>query len=237
MYKVLTLLFLFLTSSTFAQPGLGEVIGEVVDQNGEARYFVHVFIDDIFGQRYQAKTDFDGRFRISAVPPGEYMLSLRELDDTLSGIPVEVQAHGFYNCGLITFTIPYYDICICPPPIFWPEISLIDGHLPVVKMTAKDMYSPQRFEVNEILATNNFAVQTHEDEVPIIRGARSNDILYLIDNVKVLGHIRLPSAGLHEIKVYNGGIPAKYGDTTGGVVVIETKSYFDLLRERQARQL
>jgi hypothetical protein len=33
--------------------------------------------------------------------------------------------------------------------------------------------------------------------------------------------------------IYTGGIPAKYGDTMGGVVVLETKGYFDLLRERK----
>jgi hypothetical protein len=32
--------------------------------------------------------------------------------------------------------------------------------------------------------------------------------------------------------VYAGGIPAKYGDAMGGVIVLETKSYFDLYRER-----
>jgi hypothetical protein len=35
--------------------------------------------------------------------------------------------------------------------------------------------------------------------------------------------------------VYSGAIPAKYGDTTGGVVVMETLSYFDLLREYNNR--
>jgi len=30
------------------------------------------------------------------------------------------------------------------------------------------------------------------------------------------------------MEAYTGGIPAKYGDTTGGVVILETLSYFDL---------
>jgi hypothetical protein len=34
--------------------------------------------------------------------------------------------------------------------------------------------------------------------------------------------------------VYTGGLPAKYGDTMGGAVVVETKSYFELLRNYQA---
>ena len=31
-----------------------------------------------------------------------------------------------------------------------------------------------------------------------------------------------------------GGLPARYGDVTGGVVAIETKSYFDLYQQRNA---
>lgn len=36
---------------------------------------------------------------------------------------------------------------------------------------------------------------------------------------------------MSNIKVYTGGIPARYGDVTGGVVAVETKGYFDVLKE------
>jgi hypothetical protein len=35
--------------------------------------------------------------------------------------------------------------------------------------------------------------------------------------------------------VYSGGLPAKYGDTMGGVIVVETKSFFDMYYESLAR--
>jgi len=35
--------------------------------------------------------------------------------------------------------------------------------------------------------------------------------------------------------VYTGGVPAKYGDFTGGVVVIESKSYSDYVIEKRIR--
>jgi hypothetical protein len=37
--------------------------------------------------------------------------------------------------------------------------------------------------------------------------------------------------------VYTGGLPAKYGDTLGGVVVMETKGYFDLYRQWEANEI
>jgi hypothetical protein len=39
------------------------------------------------------------------------------------------------------------------------------------------------------------------------------------------------------MQLYTGGLPAKYGDTLGGVVVMESKSYFDLYRAWQSEQL
>jgi hypothetical protein len=49
--------------------------------------------------------------------------------------------------------------------------------------------------------------------------------LYIIDGVKVTGDPQVPQRGLEEIVVITGGIPAQYGDTTSGVVIITTKSF------------
>jgi outer membrane receptor for ferrienterochelin and colicin len=61
------------------------------------------------------------------------------------------------------------------------------------------------------------------------RGSRTGAVQYNIDGVKMGANAaRIPSSAIGSISVYTGGLPAKYGDTTGGVVVIETKSYMDL---------
>jgi hypothetical protein len=49
--------------------------------------------------------------------------------------------------------------------------------------------------------------------------------------------MNIPGRAIGSIIAYSGGIPAKYGDFTGGVVVIETKSYFDWLVEQESRRL
>ncbi len=53
-----------------------------------------------------------------------------------------------------------------------------------------------------------------------------------IDGVKQDDNLRgVPGSSIGSLTVYVGGVPAKYGDVTGGVVVIETKSYFDLYNQ------
>ena len=50
--------------------------------------------------------------------------------------------------------------------------------------------------------------------------------------MKIYGQFtNLPSSGVGSISVYTGGVPAKYGDTTSGVIVVESKNYFDLYNQ------
>lgn len=56
-----------------------------------------------------------------------------------------------------------------------------------------------------------------------VRGARTDANLYFIDGVKTQSAI-VPQSAISSVTMYTGGIPASYGDVTGGVFVIETKS-------------
>lgn len=67
------------------------------------------------------------------------------------------------------------------------------------------------------------------------RGSRTNAIAYFIDGVKQGDNFSpIPSSAIGSMTVYTGGLPAKYGDVTGGVIVIETKSFFDLYNAQVA---
>lgn len=78
---------------------------------------------------------------------------------------------------------------------------------------------------------------TKVDEIPIpgvveidgknyFHGAREGSSTYYIDNCKVMGSPNIPLCGLDYYRAYVGYIPAKYGDCTGGVIAMETRSFF-----------
>jgi Ca-activated chloride channel homolog len=71
--------------------------------------------------------------------------------------------------------------------------------------------------VNNIEGTDDFN----------IRGARTDANIYFIDGIKVQGSLNLPKSSINEVKVITGGVPANYGDVTGGVIDITTRSSFD----------
>ena len=66
------------------------------------------------------------------------------------------------------------------------------------------------------------------------KGARADAMVYFVDGVKMSSLKGVPPDAINSISVYTGGVPAKYGDFTGGVIAIETKTYFDLYQQRQA---
>ena len=67
------------------------------------------------------------------------------------------------------------------------------------------------------------------------RGSRSENMCYFVDGVKLGARLSgVPNDAISSMSVYTGGLPARYGDVTGGVVAIETKSYFDLYQQRNA---
>ena len=50
-----------------------------------------------------------------------------------------------------------------------------------------------------------------------VRGARSDANYYYIDGIKVRGGANsLPQSAIEQVSVMLGGVPAQYGDVTGG---------------------
>jgi outer membrane receptor for ferrienterochelin and colicin len=58
-----------------------------------------------------------------------------------------------------------------------------------------------------------------------IRGSRSDNTYYYIDGVKVPAGagVGLPKSAIEEVQVITGGVPANYGDVTGGLINITTR--------------
>ena len=68
-------------------------------------------------------------------------------------------------------------------------------------------------------------VQKEEGGELFVRGSRSDATQYVIDGVKTKGNFRIPKNAIKEITVITGGVPAMFGDATGGVIIITTKGY------------
>lgn len=224
---------LFLTGMTFAQNTFGDIIGTFVTPDKKEGVFGAFVITSRGDQVFKAVTDEEGRFRISAVPAGSYkVFFIFDGDTTYAPQPVEVSPDGFGNTGIVAQSTTE----ILPDVVVNPGYRLTTGVAPEVKLTAIDIkHMPVKFDAKKMVAAISSDVKLSDDGELSFRGARKGDVINYIDGVKMTDVQNVPSAALGYIMVYSGAIPAKYGDTTGGVVVMETLSYFDLLREYNNR--
>ena len=238
MKKLLFFGWLSVTQIVFGQEALGEVVGTVVeDKSGAIVYGAQVFITDQV-KKYQAITGPDGRFRILAIPAGKYQLNIKYASDTLIGIPVNVPMDGICNAGTIKFISGVLNLGPVDASANGKGITLEYGFLPVKALTSEEIErSPDKFNIKNLVTSMSPDVKVSEDGELMFRGARKGDMVYMMDGMKSNEVSTVPSCAIGRVMVYTGGLPAKYGDTLGGVVVMETKGYFDLYRQWEATEI
>jgi len=229
--KNLTLLTLLVVAKFYGQSAFGDAIGTVLDEDSkQPMEYIKAFILDQ-GKKYQAITDKDGRFRISAIPAGTYDVFLVFGRDTSENFKVDIPIDSYGNLGTVEFK---------PKGLIKDEIVVKErlrlrmGELPTPEMTEKEIkHNPNKFSVATMATQMSSEVKMADDGELMFRGARKGDMIYVLDGVKLQDVYNVPSCSINRMMVYTGGLPAKYGDTLGGAIVVETYGYFDLLRQRE----
>lgn len=240
MKNLLLILALATVGQVSAQQALGEVTGYVYEYGTKTGLLDAKVIIEDFGREYKGRVDIDGSFRISAIPAGSYKVDIIYQRDTMAGLRVDIPMNGIGRMGDIEFTGGgFVELVGTVVSANKDEIKLIDGNLPVKSISSKEIAtSPVKFDLAGLITSISSDVRQADDGQLVFRGARKGDMIYMVDGVKVRGDAgRIPSVAIGYMQVYTGGLPAKYGDTMGGVVVIESKSYFDLYRAWEAQQL
>jgi hypothetical protein len=117
-----------------------------------------------------------------------------------------------------------------------PPVRLVKGFLPVKELTSEDISkSTIKFSVAGMATSMSSEIKMDEDGQLMFRGARKGDMIYVLDGIKCNEVFNVPSCSISRMMVYTGGLPAKYGDTLGGAIVVETKGYFELYRAWEAQ--
>lgn len=225
---MMTIAINLMSIGLIAQASFGEIKGKVLDQETkEPVPFSNVYVMSN-GNAVGTVTNIDGEFKIKPLPAGTYDLVVSNVEygtTTLPGIIVQTEQIAFAGEILIANGNVIKVLDVSSVKLINPEeTSLVTTSWEQIKN------SPTRTNINRIAGDGNSNVQVSEDGNEIyFRGSRNGDVLYIVDGVKITGgRPILPSQGINRMSVYTGGVPAKYGDTMGGVIVIETKSYFDL---------
>ncbi|MFK8037329.1 MAG: carboxypeptidase regulatory-like domain-containing protein [Crocinitomicaceae bacterium] len=223
-FKFLILTLLMSASFGFAQTGVGSIKGTVTDrETGEELPFVKVVVFQNGNQKGFASTGLDGKFIIASLSPGEYDVELRFV-----GYQPKREEGVVVNSDKLT--IRNYDLgatseMLTEVEVVFYEVPLIDkdGGASGATVTRDDISKMSARSATEVAKTVGGVYQKEGDSGLNIRGTRSDATYYYIDGIKVRGSSSLPKSSIQEVAVITGGLPANYGDVTGGVISITTR--------------
>ena len=222
--KLVFTTFLLSVGFVFAQTGVGTIKGKVKDkETGEPLPFVKVVVQQGGQQKGFAATDFNGDFIISSLSPGKYDVEVRFVgygsirqegvvvnSDKYTILPLEL---GASSEMLDVVEVIHY------------EVPLIDqdGGASGATVTRDDIAKMPTRSAQGVAQTVGGVYAAEGSGDLSIRGTRSDATYYYIDGIKVRGSSNLPKSAIQEVAVVTGGIPANYGDVTGGVISITTR--------------
>lgn len=218
--------------------GNGQINGKVIEEEtGLPAIGANVYVmlgDKMIG----AATDLDGNYKIKPLPAGTYNLTV-----TSVGMDTVVLTGIYLNSNEIR---PMADIYLKTNSLMLGDgitvtaykDPLIRPDLPGMEALGTETIQNSPYNRDMVsIATGVAGVQQGSNGQVIIRGSREGASTYYVDGMRVRSLDGVaPGRAIKSMNVYTGGIPAMYGDVTGGVVVIETQSYFDLYNQWNARQ-
>ncbi|MFI5172196.1 MAG: carboxypeptidase regulatory-like domain-containing protein, partial [Chitinophagales bacterium] len=212
---------LFISATAFSQ-NEGEITGKVIDASTKVGLpGAHMILLSNDVTVMETGTNDNGVFVFKPLKPGKYDVSVNYTGySTYNFKDLIVEANGLnFQVFEMNEGTDLIELVIKP--------SLVNVQVPG-EITTFDAGMIGNMAVSHPLEVAAQAPKVQVDEKTggmFLGGSREDATLYVVDGVKVIGSLYVPMNAIYSISVLTGGIPANYGDVTGGIVEITTKSY------------
>lgn len=218
--------FLIGTGLALAQQS-GEIQGKVTDNDtGEPIPFANVSIT-VNGTLQGAQTDFDGFYSIKPIPGGSYTVKISY---------VGYQTKQFDGVVVYSDRITFLDVQVSQQSEVLQAVDVVSYKVPLLEadktstgqtVTKEQIMKMPTRNVASIASQTAGVFQSDEGGSLNVKGQRSESTDYYIDGIKVRGSAAVPAQAIEQLTVVTGGVPARFGDATGGIVNITTRGPSD----------
>jgi outer membrane receptor protein involved in Fe transport len=217
---LLTLLFFGFVIGLSAQTSLEGKITE--EGTGEPVIFATVALYKGGTLISGSESDLDGNYIFSNIYPGTY-----DVEVSFIGLATRRENGVIVKNGKST----KLDFILKEEGVVLDGIEIVDYKVPLIDfdnttsqktVTAEAIRNIPTRNVNRIAATTAGLASTDGGAISI-RGSRSNGTDYYVDGIRVSGAAILPASEIEQLQVVTGGLEAKYGDVTGGIISITSK--------------
>lgn len=225
---------LLTASYSLGQAGMGAIQGSVIDADTkETIPFVKVVLSQGGIVKGGTETDFDGKFQFPSIASGSYDIEFRSVDYQpmkLQGINVSAERITFLNKTEIGKPDDVKELEEVQVVAYKVPLINKDGGAAGQTITREDIAKLPVRSAQGVAATVGGVNENEGSGGLSVRGSRDDASYYFIDGIKVRGSANLPKSALEEVSVITGGLPANYGDATGGIISVTTrgpsKEYF-----------
>ena len=221
--KLLFLLVLLLAANAALLAQSGALQGKVIDKaTKEPIPFTNIIIESKGTQAGGTASDIDGKYTIKPITPGTYDVKASFLGYKpvqITGIPVRSGTIEYLNIELESTAVQVDGVTITKY-----RVPLIDKDKTQSGATVtSEEISKMPNRNAAAVATSVGGVFSRDGEVGNVRGQRTDGNVTYIDGIRVRGSGGLPESAIEQVSVILGGVPAQYGDATGGIINITTK--------------
>jgi len=171
-----------------------------------------------------AESDIDGNYYVSDIEPGTYDVEAKYLgyaDMKTTGVLLKAGQTIRLNFDMVVSGVILEEAIVTA---YRNPLVNVDNTTTGTVISSDKINTLPVKGLNSIIATAA-GVATQDGSTPSIRGSRSNETIYIIDGIRTFGNV--PQSEIDQLQIVTGGIEAKYGDVTGGIISITTKGPSD----------
>lgn len=170
-----------------------------------------------------ATSDFDGRYAVRSLTPGSYSVRASFIGyqtKEVAGVIVRADQITFENIELQA-TAEVLD-----------AVEVVEYRVPLISkdqttsgatLTAEEIEKMPNRSAQSIATTVGGVYSDADGGSISIRGQRTDGTVYYIDGMRVLGSANMPESSIEQVQVILGGVPARFGDATGGIISLTTR--------------
>ena len=195
--------------------------GKVVDAtSGEALIFANVVLYKNGVLVTGTQSDLDGNYVFSSIDPGTY-----DVEVHYTGYPTQRQT------GVVVLAGKAINLDFkLDAGLLLDQVEIVEYKVPLIEQdnttqggvkTAEQIRNLPTKNINAIAATTAGLSSIDGGDINI-RGSRSNATDYYLDGIRVNASL-IPQSEIEQLQVITGGIEARYGDVTGGLISLTSK--------------
>lgn len=217
---LLSLVLILMSLAAFGQEGTGTLTGTITDKKtGEPLFGAGI---NLVGTYKGNTADFDGKFRITGIKPGDYNVKVQFLGYSttlLTGIRIEAGEIKDIEVKMLSAEETLQEITVVGRQT-QVNLELAASEISVSRDQIANMNSR---DVQEVVSMQAGVVKT-QDGIQI-RGARVYETEYIVDGISAQDPlagtgfgVQVASGSVQQLDILTGGVGAEYGGGSSGVI-------------------